>query len=284
MAHSAFFWENIMRRVLGSIFLAVPACVVQAQPVSPIDCGPVPYSVRAKELKGGVVVSAPPVLRQAANSLGAPKLELGGEYARTMYAAFAPVALQEVLENYTCRIQKTLESDATRTPEERKKLMAVWSTGIDRLQRTAALYFLTFGLRDLTQAAALDQQIESTELLKPEESLPKSVLQAALGGIRDEDFLIASSYSAYLGARIAGVDTTACGLFVRAALAANADSIQHWVAGIKPIVTLYFDDENPAGRRSALSRLYGQATSAGAPPLPLNPQGTAALKACSAKT
>lgn len=248
------------------LFAGSGACFAQA-------CMDTPYTVQSQSTQGTITVTLPPAL--ANDSAKPPSVKASAEYSRTMYAAMGPTVVREVLQSYTCKVEQAIDADATKTAEQKVVIKDAWRNAVNDLTTTAAIYFGAFKV-DLAQAQELNP-VALQQSLDADGRSPAPYLSV----LKAENFLIQNSYSAYLTGTFNGISATACGSYLKAALAANAGMIQHLAAAVLPMLNTYFENKRYAPRNAKVI-LYGEAPSVLMATQPSDAKSKADLAKCTA--
>lgn len=262
-----------MRKLL--VFLSCFLCQILAY----AKCGEVPYTVQAQQAGLQVIASLPAKYSDPANVPKPASVKLGAEYVRTMYAAMGPTVVREVLANYICRFNEAVDNDNATSSAEKIAIKSAFQDAVDDLTNTSALYFPVFAAQNFEQAQLVKPTLTNSPALQKEQLVPVTYLQDSVGKISDNDFLIARSYDAYVNANLNGVELTACGKYIRAALAENASVVQHLAAAMRSTLMIYFSN-TPSSVRSAKTILYGEAGAAATIPAPAKTSNAALLPGC----
>ncbi len=242
-------------------------------------CAPVPYSVQAQQAGLQVIASLPVKFSDPSNVPKPASATLAAEYVRTMYAAMGPTVVREVLLNYICRFNEVVDNDNGRSAADKIAIKSAFQDAVDELSNTSSLYFPVFAAQNFEQAQLVKPTLVNSPALLKDQLVPAEYLQASVGRIRDDDFLISNTYIGYANANLKGVELTACGKYVRAALAENAGVVQHLAASMRSALMTYFSN-TPSSVRSAKTMLYGEAASAATITPPARTENRALLPGC----
>jgi hypothetical protein len=231
--------------------LLASVLVAAAHGVARAECEPTPYSIAAKEAAGKVTVNLPLML--AGDSTKPTSVDAGGDFVRTMYAAMGPTVVSDLLTNYGCKVKMAVDADNTKTTEQKTAIMEAWYNAADTMTIAASLYFPAFAA-GFDKAAPLDPT-RTRETLTIEELSPAPYIST----LKKDNFLIQSNATAFMQANIKGISATACGKYLRAALAANAAGVQQVAASMLPTINNYFS--GAAGRNRAKVNMFAAASS-----------------------
>ena len=242
-------------------------------------CAEVPYSIQAKQAGVQVIASLPAKFSDPANLPKPASVRAGAEYIRSMYAAMGPTVVREVLLNYICRFDEVVDGDITKSIDEKTALKSAFQDAVDDITNTSATYFAVFAAQNFEQAQLVKPTLLNSPALQKEQLVPIAYLQASVNQISDNDFLIANSYTAYVTANLKGVEATACGKYIRAALAENASVVQHLAASLRGMLMTYFSN-TPSSVRSAKTMLFGEAATAAMVAPPAKAENTGYLASC----
>lgn len=246
-------------------------------------CDPVPYTIQAQAVAGKVMVKMPVKFTDPENvpKLSGATAAAGGEYLRSMYGAMGPTVIREVLLNYACRFDAVVDADIALTPEVREAHKAAFRDGVDTLVSASSNYFPAFAAQNFEQSLAIKPTTAAWPALAPAARVPMPYLTQAFGAISDDSFLIGNAYAGYLGGTFSGIEATACGRFVRAALAENAGIVQHLAASMRTTLLTYFGT-SPSSVRSAMTMLYSEAASAASVTAPARTENKSLAGVCAA--
>lgn len=259
-----------MKKLFATTVLIVNWAACLAQVPTPA-CRHTPYTIEAKTTDGAITVTLPPSLLSDGSK--PPTVQAAAQHSRTMYAAMGPSVVREILDSYTCRIFEAIDKDTNKSADQKVAIKEAWSNGANDLITSAAIYFGAV-LADFSQFPALNPTALQ-QTLDADARAPVEYLSA----LKDENFLTSNSYSIWITANYKEGSATACGTYVRAALAANAGNIQHTAAAVLPIVRAYFD-KSKNGPRNAKVLLYGEAPSVLQAIPPATASAQADLKRC----
>ena len=247
---------------------AAPASVpAPAAPAALAECPPVPFSIEAKEIEGRVNVKMPPAFEKADSLPKLANVNAGAEYVRTMYGAMGPTVIRTVLENYVCRFNKVIDEDQTLTQANKEAYKAAFQDAVDEIVAAGSNYFPAYASQKFDVAMNLRPTVAAFPALAPTAQIPQPYLQRAYGGIKDDSFLIANTYTGYLGGTFGGIEVSACGRYIRAALAENAYIVQQLAASMRSTLNTYFSNK-PASVKSAMTIIYAEAASAASVTVP----------------
>lgn len=264
----------MIRPLLLCLTLAFSECASAA-------CEPVPYSIQAKELHGKIVFKMPTKFSDPTNLPKPTGINAGGAYIRSMYAAMGPTVIREVLLNYVCRFEEVVDNDAALSLENREAYKAAFQEAVNEIGDASAVFFPAFASNDFVQIQAIKPTIVKYPPLPSVARVPSKYLAQSIGVIADSSFLIQNSYEGYLSGSFNGIETTACGKFIRAALAENAGIVQHLAASMRTTLLTYFKNSD-AGVKSAMSMLYMEASSAASVTAPTKAEGQSLAASCAA--
>lgn len=263
---------------------AAPAAEAPAAPAAQAalaECAPVPFTIQAKEVTGVVTVKMPAKFADPANIPKLANITAGAEYIRTMYGAMGPTVVRTVLENYVCRFNKVIDEEPTLTLESKASYKAAFQDAVDELVLASSNYFPAYAAQNFAQTMLIRPTVAAFPALSPSAQIPKVYLLKAYGQITDDSFLISNSYNAYLTGNFGGVEVTACGRYIRAALAENAYLVQRLAAAMRSTLNIYFGN-TPSSVKSAMTILYGEAASAASVTAPARAENQPLAASCAA--
>lgn len=258
----------MIRVILCSALLFPTFASAQVAP-----CDPVPYTVQAQALAGKVSVKMPVQFADPTNvpRLSGASASAGAELVRSMYGAMGPTVISEVLRNYVCRFNAVVDADLALTPDTRESYKAAFREGVDEIVSAGANYFPAFASQNFVQSLAIKPTTKDWPALAPAARVPMHYLTQSIGGIADNSFLIANTYAGYIGGTFSGIEATACGRYVRAALAENAGIVQRLAASMRSTLMTYFGS-SPSSVKSAMTMVYAEAASAASVTAPTRPE------------
>lgn len=238
-----------MKTIVSALLLSSCLSCLAAEP-----CKDNPYKIQTGSVALSGQITLPPSL--VGNSLkpSANTAAAGLAFSRTMYAAMAPTVVQEVLDVYTCLVEKAIDEDATKSAEEKAVIKDVWKNAVGDITGTLAGYVVTLMASPETFGSVNPALLTNRTLTVEDRSVVPY-----LGVIKPENFTVIEGYQLYMKATINGITGTACGSYLRQALASNAGNIQHFAAAVRPIINEYFSDSKNSVRY-AKAKLYIQAS------------------------
>jgi hypothetical protein len=259
---------------MKAIIAALLLCSSISSLAAPEPCPDNPYAIKTGNTGVSIIATLPPMLAGGVAKPGSNTVQAAAEFSRSMYAAMGPSVVREVLDVYTCVVEQAIDADATKTPEQKAVIKDAWQTGVADILGTTAHYFGTF----LTNVAAVPS-INPVNLVQPLDADARSPAPY-LNVIKNENFLIAEGYKIWVNATIKGITATACGNYIRAALAVNAGNIQHLAAAVRPVVLAYFADRKTAVR-NAKAMLFAEAPTVLMAVVPSDTAAKSSLSQCS---
>jgi hypothetical protein len=219
------------------------------------------------ELEGRVSVKMPPAFEKADSIPKLANVNAGAEYVRTMYGAMGPTVIRTVLENYACRFGKVIDEEKTLTQASRETYKAAFQEAVDEIIAVGSNYFPAYASQKFDVAIRMRPTVAAFPALAPEAQIPQLYLQRAYGGIADNSFLIANTYTGYVNGTFGGIEASACGRYIRAALAENAYIVQRLAASMRSTLNIYFSNK-PTSVKSAMTVIYAEAASAASVTVP----------------
>lgn len=241
-----------MRVITASLLLSSSlSCLAAGQPSV---CAENPYVVQTGSTKLSIKTTLPASLMGPSVKPADATAVAALQFTRNMYADMAPGVISEILEIYTCLVQRAIDADATKTPEQKRAINDAWEAAVIDISVTASRYFTAFVAKYDTVDALNPAKLK--ESLDAEGRSPAPYLIA----IKPENFLVQSGFDAWITGTINGISGTVCGNYLRRALATNAAAIQHVAASVRPVLANYFADRK-GGVLAAKAMLYTRAAS-----------------------
>ena len=239
-------------------------------------CKPNPYRIQTGSTGLAGQITLPPLLAGGAAKPSANTAQAAVEFSRSMYAAMAPSVVREMLEVYTCLVEKAVDDDSTKTVEQRADIKDAWKSAKNDIINTLAGYVVIL-MTSPKDFGSLNPSTLPHLTLNAEERSPAPYL----GVLKDENFTVGEAYQVYIGATINGITGTACGSYLRMALASNAGNIQHFAGAVRPIMLEYFDASKNSVR-NAKSSLYAESSTIVQAVAPAETAARTSLSQCSA--
>lgn len=212
------------------------------------QCPPTAYSVRLAQLSGAITVTVPAGLR----NLDPVAMDVGGEFRRGMLASMAPTVVSDVLTSYACIIEREVNGDATKSAEEKVRLLEAWSDIQVLLEDKAVTYYSAF-LQSIGNGLAASPLMEKVPLTASEQALKPYIAK-----LPQDNFTVYYAADLWSKAIYKGIAVGACGGFVREALSDNASSTQQLANSIRPALVKYVGSVNN-GSRDAKHNMWAQA-------------------------
>lgn len=231
------------KHFFGAVFLVLSATANAAD-----TCGTTPYAITTAGGTVQITFSLPPGLK---SDVAKPdkSLTAGLTFVRYMMAMLGPSIYRELIDFYGCKLKASVESDATKSQAEKAAIILAWDKAVIDINNTAAGYFAGFRASPVEM---IGKGPTATDGLNPVNwNLPAPYVKRLV----QDEFLIGTSYSTYVKGSINGISGTACGEYLRGALAQNAGIIQPVAASVLPMLNKYFND-SPIAVQSAKSDLF----------------------------
>jgi hypothetical protein len=262
-----------MRSIAVALVLCSSLSCLAADPSPP--CSENPYVIQTERGKLSIKTTLPPSLIGPSAKPDGTSAEAALQFTRSMYADMAPGVISEVLGIYTCWVERAIEADATKTPEQKRAIKDAWDAAVIDISITSSRYFTAFVARYDT--------VDQLNPAKLKESLDADGRSpsAYLSAIKQENFLITSGFEGWISGTINGISGTVCGTYLRRALATNAAAIQHVAASVRPVLANYFADKK-SGVIAAKAMLYTRAASSLLLQPPTDEESLKALSQCAA--
>lgn len=242
------------------------------------SCGIIPYSIQLKDAGGEVSIS----LLSGALEKGLDGT-VGAGMVKTAYSGMVQQAINKVAGYYECLLEKEIKANV---PDDKKnEYRESVRKGILEIRLQFPKYATAFANNAFERQDALEADIRK----KNTRSFPGidlKVFDAATAWVNlDKTFGEETRWEAWAKAKgFQGIDFGACGGFLLAALEDNTGPIQIAVMDTRSIMRDMLDDTSPTSERSALSKMFLQASTSSTLSIPPIPKDlSSSFKGCSDK-